>query len=137
MKCYNNGSRVIEGSDNVVAGQQQALATYTELCNLIQKEVERHSHTKKLQVVRDLPRYPVVGKSGKVKQLPKIAPAMVCGARVVEVSKADQRKEHCIEAALFLLDQGTCHLFNQYGASQYFDSLRAVSRTRFSFYEYV
>ena len=46
-------------------------------------------------------------------------------------------REHCIEAALFLLDQGTCVLFNQYGVSQYFDSFRAVSRTPFSFDEYV
>ena len=46
LKQWINGT--IEGSDNVVAGQQQALATYTELCSLIQKEVERHSHTQKL-----------------------------------------------------------------------------------------
>ena len=135
LRQWINGAT--DGSDNLVAGQHQALATYTELCGLIQKEVEQHSNRKRLQVVRDLPRYPIVEKCEGVKRMPKVAPATVCGVRAVEITKSDQRKEHCIEAALFELDQKTCLLFNQYGISQYFEAFRASVRGPLSFEEYV
>ncbi len=87
-------------------------------------------------MVRDLPRYPIVEKCEGVKRMPKVAPATVCGVRAVEITKSDQRKEHCIEAALFELDQKTCLLFNQYGISQYFEAFRASVRGPL-FFEYV
>ena len=95
----------------LVAGQHQALATYTELCGLIQKEINKdRKNKKKLEVVQDLPNYPIVEKSRPVKDLPKVAPATICGSRMPEITKIDQRKEHCIEAAILELDQKTCML---------------------------
>ena len=126
----------VHGPSVLVAGQHQALATYTELCELIQKEIEKNKSRKRLQVVKDLPYYPVVEKYERAKLIPKVAPATVCGVRTAEITKQDQRKEHCIEAALFELDQKTCLLFNQYGISQYFESLRACLRSPLSFAEY-
>ncbi len=126
-----------EAPKSLVAGQHQVLATYTELCNLIQKEIDKNKKSKKkFQVVNDLPHYPVVEKCGSVKLIPKVAPATICGVRTPEITKQDQRKEHCIEAALFELDQKTCILFNRYGISRYFETLRACLRSPFSFDEY-
>ena len=121
----------------LVAGQHQALATYTELCGLIQKEIDKDKKNKKKpEVVQDLPTYPVVEKSGPVKEIPKVAPATICGLRMPEITKIDQRKEHCIEAAILELDQKTCMLFDKYGIGCYFDALRACVRTPFSFADY-
>ena len=121
----------------LVAGQHQALATYTELCGLIQKEINKdRKNKKKLEVVQDLPNYPIVEKSRPVKDLPKVAPATICGSRMPEITKIDQRKEHCIEAAILELDQKTCMLFDKYGIGCYFDALRACVRTPFSFSDY-
>ena len=121
----------------LVAGQHQALATYTELCGLIQKEIAKDKKNKKKpQIVQDLPHYPVVEKSGPAKELPKVAPATICGFRTPEITKLDQRKEHCIEAALLELDQKTCILFNKYGIGSYFDAFRACVRSPFSFADY-
>ena len=121
----------------LVAGQQQALATYTELCGLIQKEIAKDKKNKKKpQIVQDLPHYPVVEKSGPVKELPKVAPATICGLRTPEITKLDQLKEHCIEAALLELDQKTCLLFNKYGIGSYFDAFRACVRCPFSCADY-
>ena len=44
---------------------------------------------------------------------------------------------HLSQVHLDEMDQGTCLLFNEHGATQYFDSFRAVSRTPFSFDDYV
>ncbi len=121
----------------LVAGQHQALAAYTELCDLIQKEIAKDKKNKKKpQVVHDLPHYPVVEKSGPVKGIPKVAPAMICGVRTPEITKRDQHQEQCIEAALLELDQKTCMLFNRYGISNYFDAFRACVRSPFSFDDY-
>ena len=62
--------------------------------------------------MNDLPYYPIVEKSGPVKGLPIVAPAMISSIRISEISKKDQHKEHCIEAALLELDQKTCMFFN-------------------------
>ena len=110
---------------------------YTELFGLIQKEVAKDKkNKKKLQVVHELPHYPVVEKSGPAKLLPKVAPATICGVRIPEITKLDQHKEHCIEAALLELDQKTCVLFNRYGISSYFETFRACARSPFSFADY-
>ncbi len=69
--------------------------------------------------------------------IPKVAPASICGVRTPEITKQDQRKEHCIEAALFELDQKTCILFNRYGISRYFETLRACLRNFFAFADYI
>ena len=127
-----------EASGTLVAGQHQVLTTYTELCGLIQKEIaENKKSKKKLQVVSELPHYPVVERCGPAKLIPKVAPATICGVRTPEITKQDQHKEHCIEAALFELDQKTCLLFNRYGISCYFETLRACLRNPFSFDDYI
>ena len=121
----------------LVAGQHQALSTYTELCGLIQTEIAKDKKNKKKpQVVNDLPHYPTVEKSGPVNGLPTVAPAMICGVRTPEITKQDQHKEHCIEAALLELDQKTCMRFNRYGIGDYFDAFRACVRTPFTFDDY-
>ena len=84
-----------------------------------------------------MPHYPVVEKCGPAKLIPKVAPATICGVRTPEITKQDQRKEHCIEAALFELDQKTCILFNRYGISCYFETFRACLRNPFSFTDYI
>ena len=66
-----------------------------------------------------------------------MAPATICGTRTPEITKQDQHKEHCIEAALFELDQKTCLLFNKYGISSYFETFRACVRTPFTFEDYI
>ena len=121
----------------LVAGQHQALSTYTELCGLIQTEIAKDKKNKKKpQVVNDLPHYPTVEKSGPVNGLPMVAPAMISGIRIPEITKQDQHKEHGIEAALLELDQKTCMLFNRYGIGDYFDAFRACVRTPFTFDDY-
>ena len=124
-------------SHDLVASQHQALSTYTELCGLIQTEISKNKKSKKQpQVINDLPHYPIVEQGGPVKQLPVIAPAVICGFRVPEITKSDQYKEHCIEAALLELNQKACILFNRYGIGDYFDAFRACLRTPFTFEEY-
>ena len=120
-----------------VACQHQALSTYTELCDLIQTEISKNKKSKKQpQVINDLPHYPMVEKGGPVNQLPIIAPAVICGVRIPEITKPDQYKEHCIEAALLELNQKACMLFNRYGIGDYFDAFRACIRTPFTFDDY-
>ena len=120
-----------------VACQHQALSTYTELCDLIQTEISKNKKSKKKpQVINDLPHYPIVEKSGPVNQLPIVAPAVICGVRIPEITKPDQYKEHCIEAALLELNQKACMLFNRYGIGDYFDAFRACVRTPFTFDDY-
>ena len=73
------------------------------LCGLIQTEISKNKKSKKQpQVINDLPHYPIVEQGGPVKQLSVIAPAVICGFRVPEITKSDQYKEHCIEAALLV-----------------------------------
>ncbi len=69
--------------------------------------------------MNDLPHYLMVEKSGPVNGLPTVAPAMICGVRIPEITKPDQHKEHCIEAALLELDQKICMLFSRYGIGDY------------------
>ena len=59
------------------------------------------------------------------------------GFRPVEVSKTDKKRELAIEAAIYVIEQQACVLFEQHGIRQYFEAFRADIRRPFTCQDYV
>ena len=125
------------GPDVPVANQCEALSIYTELCDLVATEIEKKKTMSKQAVVRDLPMYPIVEKATSKVGLIQIEPATIVGFRPVEVSKTDKKRELAIEAAIYVIEQQACVLFEQHGIRQYFEAFRADIRRPFTCQDYV
>ena len=125
------------GPEVPVANQQEALSVYTELCNLVSAEAEKKNIIEKHAVVRDLPAYPIVEKATSKVGCIQIEPATIVGSRPVEVSKTDKKRELAIEAAIYVIEQQACVLFEQHGIGQYFEAFRADIRRPFTCQDYV
>ncbi len=134
LTAWINGER--EGSPAMAANQHQTHAVYAELCQLIKQEGSRKYKNKDVKVVTELLPYPQVERNLKVKNLPKIAEPVITGYQTAQVSKKERKMEHCVDAALDVLDERTCALFKQNGLEQYFDSLRAPIQAAFTYEEY-
>ena len=119
------------------ANQCEALSIYTELCDLVATEIEKKKTMSKQAVVRDLPMYPIVEKATSKVGLIQIEPATIVGFRPVEVSKTDKKRELAIEAAIYVIEQQACVLFEQHGIRQYFEAFRADIRRPFTCQDYV
>ena len=125
------------GPDVPVANQCEALSIYTELCDLVATEIEKKKIMSKQAVVRDLPMYPIVEKATSKVGVIQIEPATIVGFRPVEVSKTDKKRELAIEAAIYVIEQQACVLFEQHGIRQYFEAFRADIRRPFTCQDYV
>ena len=111
----------------LVASQSEAFQVFAHLCDQVDVEAKRKFKKEKVVIDRTLPAFQVLELS-KIQQMashgvsekPEILPPSITGCRKVRVTKAEKHIQHCIDAALYKLEEYQCEALRKSGLERNF-----------------
>ena len=120
-----------------VANREMAYKVFTDLVNQVRAQIDstrgKHTSAHKVSVDPTLPVFEVSRPIPDNFQQPTIHPASMGLCNVLELTKVDQRKQFCVEAAAQSLEPDVCKALKIAGQEQLFDALRAPVSVGFWF----
>ena len=127
----------LEVTQPYVANRETAYKVFTDLVNEVRTQIDntRAKHTGAHKVSVD-PTLPVFETSRPIPDdfhQPTIHPASLGLCKGVELTKSDQRKQFCVEAAAQSLEPDVCRALKIAGQEELFDALRAPVSVGFWF----
>ena len=126
-----------EGTQPYVANREIAYSVFTDLVNQVRAQIDntrgRHTSAHKVSVDPTLPVFETSKPVPEDFQQPTIHPVSLGLCNVVDITKSDQRKQFCVEAAAQSLEPDVCRALKIAGQEELFDAMRAPVSVGFWF----
>ena len=126
-----------EGKQPYVANREIAYNVFTDLVNQVRTQIDntrgRHTSAHKVSVDPTLPVFEISKPIPEDFQQPIIHPVSLGRCNVVELTKSDQRKQFCVEAAAQSLEPDVCRALKIAGQEELFEAMRAPVTVGFWF----
>ena len=106
-----------------------AYNVFTDLVDQVRTQIDntrgKHTSAHKVSVDPTLPVFEISKPISEDFQQPTIHPASLSRCNVIELTKSNQRKQFCVEAAAQSLESDICRALKIAGQEELFEAMRA------------